>query len=32
VDRDACSFLPAMLQGIEGIINGLGHIIARLIE
>ena len=32
VDRYACSLLPSMLESIEGIINGLSYIIARLIE
>ena len=32
VHRYACRLLPPMLQGIEGIINGLSYIIARLIE
>jgi len=32
VNRYACRLLPPMLQGIEGIINGLSYIIARLIE
>jgi hypothetical protein len=32
VHRYACRLLPPVLQGIEGIINGLSYIIARLIE
>jgi hypothetical protein len=30
--RDASRLLPSVLQSIEGIINGFGYIIARLIE
>ena len=30
--RDARCLLSPMLQGIEGIVNGLGYVIARLIE
>jgi len=30
--RDARSLLSAMLQGIERIVDGLGHVIARLIK
>jgi len=32
VHRYACCLLSAVLQGIKGIIDGLGHIIARLIK
>jgi hypothetical protein len=30
--RDARRLLSPMLQGIEGIVNGLGYVVARLIE
>jgi hypothetical protein len=30
--RYACRLLSSMLQGIQGVVNGFGYVIARLIE